>query len=114
MNPINSSLVLLLLSAAGCGTWNAEKLEQATVASIDDGLRSGMPFDEFRREFPDAMLIRGNETSGDWLVATHKVCFVCTSADGFRRSLDTYTRIVRFEQDKLTAVNPLPQEQGID
>ena len=107
-------ILVLLLSLAGCSTWNGERLEQATVAAIDDRLRTGMPVDEFRREFPDAALISDDDTSSDWLVSTQKICFVCTSADGFKRSRDIYARIVHFEQDRLKTVKPLPQEQRVD
>ncbi len=106
------ALVPLLLMLAGCGAWHEERLEQATVAAIDDKLTTGMPFEEFRRKFPEATLIRGDDASGDWLVATQRICFICTSPDGFKRSSDTYARIVHFEQNRLKTVNPLPQGQG--
>ena len=114
LKSIGYSLAPLFLTLTGCSAWHGERLEQATVAAIDDRLRPGMALDEFRREFPDATLIGGGDESKDWLISFNRTCFVCTTADGFRRSRDTYSRIAHFEQGRLKAVNPLPREQRID
>ena len=109
-----SLALLLMLTLAGCSAWTDARVEQATVASIDNGLTSGMALADFRRQFPDATRVGGDEVSGDWLVSAQQVCFVCSSAAGFSRSRDIYARIVHFEQGVLTSIKPLPQEQSRD
>ena len=101
------SIMFPLLLLAGCSAWNAERLEQATVTAIDDQLSLEMPLDEFRRSFPDAIQIDVSGLSSSWLVYTQKACFMCTTGDGFRRSQETYARVVHFERDRLKSVNPV-------
>ncbi len=103
-------IVPVFLALAGCSTWNDQSLEEATAASIDDVLRAEMPLDEFRRIFPDATLLRGDDVSSYWVASVQVDCFRCKTADGFRRSRDTYARIVHFERNRLKTVEPLARE----
>ncbi len=98
---------MVLLSA--CGAWKPEKLEAATSEAIDSRLTGQMPLADFRSEFPDAVLVDGNDIDGAWFVSAQHVCFWCRTPHGFQRSMDVYARVVKFEDGKLTRVEPASQ-----
>jgi len=104
---------ILILAAFGqvallgaCGAWSPEKLETATALAIDGRLPEQMPVADFRAEFPQAVLIDGDDTNGSWLVHARRVCFWCRTARAFQHSEDVYLRFVRFEDGRLASVEP--------
>jgi len=97
-----SAVLALLMSA--CGTWRPDKLEIATATAIDTRLPAQMEFADFRAEFPNAVLVDGDESTGTWLAQVTQVCFLCRTSRGFRRSEDVYARIVHFEDSRLARI----------
>ena len=110
MNEFANRPVLLLVVAVtallgACGSWKPEKLEATTAQAIDDRLSSAMTVAAFQGEFPQAVLVDGNETDGSWFLHVQQVCFWCRTAEGFQRSEDVYARIVRFEGGRLAGID---------
>lgn len=108
--------VLLLVLAAtallgGCGSWKPEKLEATTAQAIDDRLSSAMTVAAFQGEFPNAVLVEGDETNGKWFVHAQEVCFWCRTAGGFGRSEDVYARIARFKDGRLAGIDAVSASQ---
>lgn len=103
-----TSLLIVVGHAAllgACGMWNTEKLDATTAHVIDGHLPSGMSVAAFQGEFPQAVLIDGDDRNGSWFVHVQRVCFWCRTAEGFQRSADVYTRIVRFEDGRLAGID---------
>ena len=105
----NRPMVVLLgavtVMLGACGAWKPERLEVSTARAIDDRLASQMTPGAFRAEFPDAVLIDGDESNGSWFVHVQRACFWCRSAEGFRRSEDVHARIVRFEDGRIAGID---------
>ena len=70
---MQKTLLLLVIGhatlLAACGTWKAEKLEATTAQAIDDHLPSGMSVAAFQEEFPQAVLVDGDDHNGNWFVS---------------------------------------------
>lgn len=101
-------LVTLAASAmflGACGAWKPETLEATTAEFIDSRLPARMALADFRSEFPDAVLVDGDEADGTWFVQSRQVCFWCRTSQGFRRSEDVYARVVRFEAGRLASID---------
>jgi len=100
-------LVLGIAAAAlfpACSTWGPERLEATTAQAIDSRLPAQMPFADFKSDFPNAMLVDGDESTGAWLVYAQQTCFGCRTAEGFQRSEDVYARVVHFENGRLVRI----------
>lgn len=107
----NRTLTLLMVAVTAlvgaCGAWKPAKLDATTAGAIDERLPSGLAVATFRQDFPQAVLVEGNKTSGRWFVHVQQVCFWCRTAAGFQRSEDVYARIVRFEDGRLAGIDPV-------
>lgn len=116
MNPSVRQLLLLaalghIVALSACSTWDSRKLEASTVDMLDKRLRSQMSLTAFRDEFPDAVLVDGDDGDGSWFVHVRNVCFWCRTAGGFQRSEDVYARIVRFEGGRLAGIDAVSDDR---
>ena len=100
------STVLTLMALASCGAWKPEKLDATTREVIDSRLSMGMSVDSLRREFGNAVLVDGDESTGAWFVYVDQVCFWCRTPEGFQRSRDVYGRVVHFDDGALSRIEP--------
>lgn len=105
----NRPMVVLLgavtVMLGACGAWKPTRLDASTAHAIDDRLSSAMTVAAFQGQFPDAVLVDGDEINGRWFVHVRRACFWCRTAQGFQRSEDVYARIVRFEDGRLAGID---------
>lgn len=94
--------LLLTASLAACGAWKPERYEADVAERIDSRLSVGMSVDEFLGVFPDAT--RVEESGPVYFVAFRETCFWCRDREAFRTSRNTWARVVRFEDDRLAAI----------
>jgi hypothetical protein len=101
-------LILLLVPAllVGCGRWHVERYDAEVTERIDVSLPQGMTREQFLATFPDAVLIDEQASGARYLVHKEQTCFWCYSGAGFQRSTDVFARVVIFDGDTLSAVEP--------
>ena len=97
-------LIALVTLLSGCSRWSVERYDAETAKRIDAQVPVGMTMREFRDEFPDARKM-GDDAD---LVSINDICFWCYSGRGFVRSEQVFARVVRFEGDRVSEVQPLP------
>ena len=91
---------------AGCGHWSVESHEMKVAASIDARLSIEMTRDEFLTAFPDAELIDEQSDTTSYLIYEQSPCFICSSSQAFRRSMDVFARVIVFDGNRMSAIEP--------
>ena len=91
---------------SGCGGWNIERHEAAVAAHIDTRLSMEMTREDFLTAFPDVERIDEQNDSARYLMHEE---FICFSSQAFRRTAAIFARVVVFEGDRLSAVEPVKE-----
>ena len=99
-------VISLAISLAACGRWNIERHDARSAELIDARLAPGMSSAEMLSVFPDAVSVDEEAGSSRYVVAQEYRCFWCRSPEGFVRSSDVHMRMLVFENDRLTAIEP--------
>ncbi len=76
------------------------------VASIDARLSIEITRDEFLTAFPDAELIDEQSNTASYLIYEQSLCFICSSSQAFRRSTDVFVRVIVFDGNRMSAIEP--------
>ncbi len=104
--PFEWSFLIFFFVLAGCGHWSVESHETRVAASLDARLSMKMTRDEFLTAFPDAELIDEQSDTASYLIYKQSLCFICSSSQAFRRSTDVFARVIVFDGDRMSAIEP--------
>ncbi len=104
--PFDWSFLIFFFVLAGCGHWSVESHEAKVAASIDARLSMEMTRDEFLTAFPDAELIDEQSDTVSYIIYEQPPCFICSSSHAFIRSTDVFARVIVFDGNRMSAIEP--------